>query len=262
MKYFYLLLISATLFTACKEAKPTEETVSATIKVNVDTILNTKPEQKVTDSMISGAFRGIFPCSDCKGIQQTIFFKKDHTFLQEQMKWGKNAKAKDNSGKWIITNGIIKLIQNDENGVSFRYSNDSLFAIKINGIPLEDSIKYSLAKRRTANDNPVWMKKKSKGVLFTGIGTEPFWNLEMKNEKMYFKMADWQSPIVAAIDERKKNNDTIIYTLASNKRQWKVSILPEICSDGMSDFIYQYKVMVYYDGKDYQGCGINLSELE
>ena len=40
-----------------------------------------------------------------------------------------------------------------------------------------------------------------------------------------------------------------------------ISLFPQFCSDGMSDNLYEYKVVLKYNGKKYNGCGVLLNSL-
>jgi uncharacterized membrane protein len=44
-----------------------------------------------------------------------------------------------------------------------------------------------------------------------------------------------------------------------DKNNLRVVILSQFCSDGMSDMLYQYKVIVNYKGSVYKGCGVLLN---
>src|SRR5687768_11992307 len=50
--------------------------------------------------------------------------------------------------------------------------------------------------RPRASDNEHWKKKKAEGVDFMVIGNEPFWNLEIRNQKsLKFHLSDWEQPV-------------------------------------------------------------------
>ena len=106
-----------------------------------------------------------------------------------------------------------------------------------------------------AADNPHWKKKKAEGVHFLVIGNEPFWNLELRNnQSLLFRLAEWEEAVEIPIEGKFESG--IINELKG--KGIEVSILPQECSDGMSDYGYDYAVTVKYKGKEYKGCGIAL----
>ncbi len=118
-----------------------------------------------------------------------------------------------------------------------------------------DSSSAVIKKQPRATDNEHWKKKKAEGVDFMVIGNEPFWNLEIRNKKsLRFHLADWEQPVDIAFTgsvEKIKINEL-------KAQDIEVHIIPQECSDGMSDFWYDYTVSVIYKGKTYKGCGISL----
>lgn len=54
----------------------------------------------------SGIFFGITPCADCPGIETTIHFKEDSTFVEKLNYMERNTSFAD-TGKWSISNKII-----------------------------------------------------------------------------------------------------------------------------------------------------------
>ena len=121
--------------------------------------------------------------------------------------------------------------------------------------PMRDTSSTVVKKQPRASDNEHWKKKKAEGVDFLVIGNEPFWNLEIRNKKsLRFHLADWEQPVDIAFTgsiEKTKFNEL-------SGQDIKVRIEPQECSDGMSDYWYDYSVTVLYKGKTYKGCGISL----
>ncbi len=213
------------------------------------------------DSLPSGAYQGVFPGNGGEGTQQTIVFNDDKSYKQEQMIWGKKSLPKTSEGNWRRNNNKIELSQNSKTAIILMKKKDSLFALIINGVRVTDSTKYILTKRKLAANNPSWDKKRAEGIDFAGVGNEPFWNLEINNEKfILFKIADWQKPVIVPIEKPLINKDSTFYKLKSDTTNWSITIFPQFCSDGMSDYLYEYKVSVHYKGTLYKGCGIMLSK--
>lgn len=260
MKYIFGLMVIVSIMLSCKEtdkdgADVTQTDTSGVVPPSVEYNLQ-KP--LIADSSVIGVFQGVFPCVNCDGIQQTVLFYKDHTYAQEQIKWDKNEEATRGRGQWRINGNTIELFQNKQLVAEMIAKGDSLFATKISGIPLKDSGKYLITKHQLAGDQPIWRKKKLKGIDFVGMGNEPFWNVEIKGTLVSFKLMNWKKSIYASMGEMEKNIDSTAYYLKTGNKDWSLKILPHLCRDGMSDFIYEYKVEVIYDGKTYKGCGIKL----
>ena len=215
------------------------------------------------DSALPGIYRGTFPCNDCDGIQQTILFNKDNTYRQEQIETGKSGSPKTGNGIWRIENNNVHLTQNDDSEILFRLDNDTLFAQKINNIKIIDSSKYRLFRRLLASENKASEIKRKEGIEFMGMGNEPFWQLNIiKGKTASFKMPDWKTPVVAPLESLVENSDSLVYHLVTNKTNWSVTIFPQFCDDGMSDFLYEYKVNIVYNGAVYKGCGVMLKKNE
>ena len=122
--------------------------------------------------------------------------------------------------------------------------------------PTSNDISSTVQKKKPrATENEHWKKKKAEGVDFMVIGNEPFWNLEIRNKKsLRFHLAEWEQPVDIAFKEsveKTKFNELTAQDI-------EVRIVPEECSDGMSDYWYDYSVTVIYKGKTYKGCGIAL----
>ncbi len=260
------MLFLLTIFNSCNEGgEQKTEYASDTTKVQ-DTAITIKESvigAELPDSLPSGTYQGVFPCKGCEGIQQTIVFKDDKSYEQEQVVWSKNSMPETSEGTWQLKDGKIELSQNNKTAISLIKRKDTLFGISINGIPVNDSYKYMLTKRKLASINPAWNKKRSEGIDFAGSGNEPFWNLEIDNEKfIQFKLADWKNPVTAPAEKPVVNNDSIFYNIKKDSSSWTITIFPQFCSDGMSDYLYQYKVTVNYEGILYKGCGIMLDKKE
>ena len=90
-----------------------------------------------------------------------------------------------------------------------------------------------------------------------GVGNEPFWNVELdKKDSISFTLAEWNHPLRLKIDSSFNNKDGFAYMGHNDSVQVVVTIFPQFCSDGMSDFIYRNKVKVQYNQQVYTGCGV------
>lgn len=265
MKFILIITVIAIIFFSCNENSPIKKTVIKDTAKIQDTIIvkDSVLNSAIADSIPVGAYQGVFPCKDCDGIQQTILFNDDNTFREEQRIWSKNESPTISEGKWQSKNDKIELSQNNKRVIDFVKKGDTLFAVNINGVIVSNSSKYILIKRSLAGSNPVWNKKRLAGVDFVAMGNEPFWNLEIKYEKsILFKLVDWEKPLLTGIKKPFINKDSTIYKLKSDTSKWSITIFPEFCNDGMSNYLYQYRVNIKFNGLLYKGCGVMLSKKE
>lgn len=256
MKSIYLFAAAFFIF-SCNQTPTTEKTVFVNDTTHVqDTVIFVKDSTMAiafADSLPSGAYQGMYPCKGCEGIQQTILFTPDKKYRLEELTWGKSSIPKKSEGIWEIKTGMVWMYQQGKPPMKFFLRKDSLFT---------DSLQYALVKRELAVINPSWKKKQSEGVDFIGVGNEPFWSLEIDNEKMIsFKLADWKKPVTVPVQKPTVTKDSTLYTLSSEGMPLRVIIYQQFCSDGMSDFLYQYKVAVTFKGNSYKGCGVMLGNF-
>ncbi len=263
MKFIAAAAVIGIIFFSCDNGSQNEKAVVVKDTAKIEDTIFLKDSLKdstIEDSLPLGAYQGIFPCKDCDGVQQTILFNADKTFREEQMIWSKNEAPKISEGYWQIKNGKIDLTQNNKPVINFIKKRDTLVAVKINGILISNSSNYVLTKRNLAINNPIWEKKKLEGIDFAGVGNEPFWSLDIDFKKsISFKLADWKKPIVTGVVKPIINKDSTIYKLKTDTTVWTITIYPQFCNDGMSDYLYQYKVNVKYNGILYKGCGVMLT---
>jgi len=249
------LLFASLIILSCNQNPAKEKTIFVNDTTHIqDTIIFIKDSTMAAafaDSLPNGAYQGMYPCKGCEGIQQTILFMADKKYRMEEMKWGKSAALKKTEGIWERKSGMIWMYQPGRTPLKFFLRKDSLFT---------DSLQYALVKRDMADMNPSWKEKQNEGIDFIGVGNEPFWNIEIDDEKMVtFKLADWKKPVTADAVQPIFSKDSTIYNLTANKNNLRVIILSQFCSDGMSDMLYQYKVIVNYKGSVYKGCGVLLN---
>ncbi|MEO7924115.1 MAG: hypothetical protein ABIR30_10575 [Chitinophagaceae bacterium] len=92
-------------------------------------------------------------------------------------------------------------------------------------------------------------------TVFTGFGNEPFWAVYVLAEsKIVFHPADGfdiEVPFTAATSI----GDTTFYHSSSGAYSIELSILKKDCSDGMSDLVHPYEVMLQVNKTKYAGCG-------
>ncbi len=256
MKIICLISVAIIIF-SCKQGPVKEKTVFVNDTTRVqDTVIFIKDSAMAaafTDSLPSGAYQGMYPCKGCEGIQQTILFTQDKKYRLEELTWGKSSIPKRSEGIWERKSGMIWMYQPGRPPMKFFLRKDSLFT---------DSLQYALVKRQLATLNPSWKQKQIEGIDFIGLGNEPFWSLDIDNEKMVvFKLADWKKPVIIPLEKPGSTNDSTIYNLLSQGNPLRITIIPRFCSDGMSDILYQYKVVITFKGATYKGCGVMLNNF-
>ncbi len=256
MKSICIIIVVIIIF-SCNQTPTNEKTVFVTDTTHVqDTVIFIKDSTMAAnfaDSLPDGAYQGMYPCKGCEGIQQTILFTPDKRYKLEELTWGKSPTPKKTEGIWENKNGMIWMYQSGKAPLKFFLRKDSLFT---------DSLQYTLIKRQLAMLNPSWKQKQNEGIDFIGVGNEPFWSLDIDNEDMIrFKLSDWKKPVIVPLQKPAVTKDSTLYSLSSQGNPLRITIFPQFCSDGMSDVLYQYKVVVSFKGNTYKGCGVMLGNF-
>ena len=65
-----------------------------------------------------------------------------------------------------------------------------------------------------------------------------------------------KEPVSVSYSEPVISNGNQEYHIDTAGIKLDIMISPQFCSDGMSDFMYEYKVGLQYKGKKYSGCGV------
>jgi hypothetical protein len=126
-----------------------------------------------------GFYQTMLPCTDCKGIEHTVVFNPDLTFRLEEKSWGKNKQTKI-EGRWHPNAGKIWLYKGDTVIARYTWQSDTLVYIH------PDGNTFMLQRLKPASDNKTWSAKGKAGLEFYGIGNEPFWKIEIDEQKNHF----------------------------------------------------------------------------
>ena len=104
-------------------------------------------------------------------------------------------------------------------------------------------------------------KKKARGVNIIGVGTEPFWAIDIGKDSIKLQVSNNDLEILFPLASTKPNGNN--YTISSEKdgKKIDISVRNEFCSDGMSDTWYEYSIQVNYDGVLYRGCAVKLNDF-
>lgn len=223
-------------------------------------------EKKTVDSVairMAGVYSGNIPCADCAGIMTFLSLDPGMTYRIEETYIGKSDTAYLNKGTWKRDGDKIELYDNDKIRVSYLAEGDNLLQLDIEGRRISGNLgdRYRLVRNQVAN-NPGWKEKKDAGIDFVGLGNEPFWSLDIaKNGQVSFNTPDMKAPAKFPYTDATKNGTAMEYNLKDGSNRLDLTITPRYCSDGMSDFVYEYSVSLKYNGKKYTGCGAMLNSL-
>ena len=256
-----VLLITFSFFSSCQPAAEVKEAHNTISKPQKQPLPDTThfPLPHNTEQ-VAGFYQGTFPCTDCEGMEQLLLLKKNGTYKQAFTNVDSNKVKSQSSGSWTMKGNQVTLMENNQNKLIFQYANDDLMAISIDRIMINDPSKYLLSKKSFAGYFNAWENERNKGTLFVAHGNEPFWNLNIKSGLVSFKASDWKNELIARNVQIEKINNSTIYNLKSNGKEWKITVIDRFCNDGMSDIIYEYHVVVHYEGKDYFGCGVDFKD--
>ena len=263
---FLLLILFITGFSACDQFSADKSSAPAEGKVVTDTMVIVKDSiinAGHYDTTLAGFYQGMLPCKNCEGIQRTILFSGDEHFKMEELELGKNMPAKRVDGTWEKEKGKFLLYVNDKVFSQYRLTKDSFINIENAGVRIPDSMsrQYVLFKKNTAPENPSWKQKKSEGIDIVGIGSDPFWNVEIDDRKfILFKLATVEKPVIVPIEKPSVTKDSMVYSIVTEAgTPLKISISPRFCNDGISDHLYEYRMNVWYKGQQYKGCAVKLA---
>lgn len=105
-----------------------------------------------------------------------------------------------------------------------------------------------------------WDEARSRGVAFRGLGTEPFWSLEVDGgpaPQMRLDLDMGERRLVVAEAAPLEDGEGHAGTADDGSRV-VLRITRGDCSDGMSDQIYPAGIELQVGGRDYAGCGVFL----
>jgi uncharacterized membrane protein len=256
MKNWIVLLSSASLLFACNNAANTET-------ASKDSATTQAPVVDSVALKTAGIYGGYVPCADCAGIITFLSLNADMTYKLEETYHKKDEKVFRTASTWKMENGKVVLYDNDKVKLSFLPEGNKLWQLDHEGNRISGNLgdKYVLNKQDKADKGRL-KEKADAGIDFIGHGNEPFWSVEIdKGNKITFSSPNLKEPVSVPYVESVMANDTREYHIQSEATKLDITISPQFCSDGMSDFLYEYKVTVKYNKKDYSGCGTMLSAL-
>jgi uncharacterized membrane protein len=197
-----------------------------------------------------GVYRGELPCDGCKALLHTVALYANGTYRVEEERRG-SPLIKTAAGNWKRNGKNIELMEgaNVTRQYTFK-STDLVFNTARE--------QFVLQKGMDPSRNKVWKDKGASGLEYYGIGNEPFWNIEIDEQKsITFRLADWEKAKSFPAVTPQVNGDSTVYTTANAGENLRVVIHNRFCSDGMSDHIYSKKIGVTYGAQKFSGCGIS-----
>lgn len=196
----------------------------------------------------SGIYRFFMPYEEDKNVLHTVAFYPTTYRLQEEYP-GKQDSVVVTEGTWAPSEGAIWLYRDQIVRARYTWKEDTLqyYSPRLRQ-------RFSLEKLTPAIVNTVWQAKKKEGSFLYGVGTEPFWSVEVnKQDSIVLNMPDWDAPLQVGLTSSDIGKDSAVYTATGDSLH--ITVYPFFCSDGMSDFLYTRRVKMVYKGKTYHGCG-------
>ena len=106
----------------------------------------------------------------------------------------------------------------------------------------------------TASASPSATATPAPEKRFQALGTEPFWSVEvMPKGRLKYSTPDMLNGVVVSSVE-KRQGERVQYIARFNGKPFTLDIVPDTCSDGMSDTVYPYKVTFVHSGRTDHGC--------
>lgn len=190
---------------------------------------------------------GVYQSALSKGWRHTVAFYPNHTYRLEEEQGKDTARSR---GTWKPTNGTIYLYRDQLLTGQYRWRNDTLLYIS-------GRSQTPLQKISSAEQNDVWKKKGGQGLEFFGIGTEPFWNIEVDEQRYIdLHLAEWEKPMRFKPSRRITSGDSIVYNTSNDTATLSITIYNRFCSDGMSDYLYPNRVRIIFGNRVFDGCGL------
>lgn len=213
----------------------------------------------------SQTYSGVLPCADCEGIATIITLNKaQRSYRMQEQYLGKNEAPVRTDGTYKIINGIYVFYHNQTVKGIYLVKEKEMIMLDKQWRRMEGELaqKYILQRTAVMTINAAWQKKKTEGIDFVGFGTEPFWNLDIDAPRnVRLQTADLTIDVEFPYSDYKEENGQMIYRLKVGNESLEITIAPQYCSDLMSDYLYEYKVTLVYNGRTFTGCGAKIGDL-
>lgn len=182
-------------------------------------------------------------------IEHIILFNKNGTYrLQE--KWNRGDSVVSTQGTWNPSNGYIWLYKGQLAHGRYAWKGSTLQYVH----PGQKK-SYDMMTMPLITASKFWIDKGRAGTRFYGIGNEPFWSIELgAGDTLAFHYFEWKEALRMKATPVQQG-DSLIIEARNDSTTLKVVVLPQFCSDGMSDYMYRNSVRVQFNDKSYSGCG-------
>jgi uncharacterized membrane protein len=221
---------------------------------------NTKRSVLSTEYIQGTSFSGTLPSDNGNGISQVIILDSNNKFRLTETYLGEDKPCKEKCGSWSLQEGKVVLYSDNDPIAQYAIAGDRLVYLdEANFSPRKNSRKYN-AQGMLAKKNLVRSKKIDPafldGIDIVAFGAEPSWSLDINHNKaIQFSIPGLDAPVAFSPVPPTLSGDSIIYNIVSQNERMQIILSPGVCGDGVSDNLYDYKVLVSYKGKTYRGCG-------
>lgn len=197
-----------------------------------------------------GVYR-FYSTIDSTRVEHTIMFRSNQTYRLEE-KYKMDSVVATN-GTWAISNGAVWTYRQQLLRGKYQWEGNVLQYSS----PASTK-KFALEKVPEIAENKVWAERRKQGLVFYGIGNEPFWSIEVDpKETIHFRLADWNKPVEFKMTGKLSSRDSVFYSGSTQDSILiTLTVLPQFCNDGMSDFVYPKKIRVNYNQQEFAGCGM------
>lgn len=95
-------------------------------------------------------------------------------------------------------------------------------------------------------------------------GTEPFWLIEIYPDSIVYQRAGGKKILYPYVKAQTNGDSTFYLTQTilykEDTSRMTIKIVPDSCSDGMSDHRYPFTSIILRDGEILHGCAVNEKE--
>lgn len=219
---------------------------------------------------VAGTYYGKLPCADCPGINYTLTLNADKTYIESSEYLGEKSEPIVEKGSYSMKKDVLTLQPASQSEKQLlRKVEATLVMLDKNGNEVSGDLasNYVLTHEKPAptRQMPILM------ATFRASGNEPFWGMEIRknNDLIFFPSGISTSTQYTfsnpKIQDLKDGNGTL-YTASSEGGSIRVSMVRQVCSDGMSEQQHSHKVTVEFtptgatSATHYEGCGDFLAD--
>lgn len=198
-----------------------------------------------------GIYHAVLPSEG--RLEQTVAFYSDHTYqLQEKYTANKKDSIVVINGTWMPSDGFVWLYKDQVVRARYSWKGDTLAYFS----PVSQK-NFAMQPLNDVLENSVWQKKKVEGLVFSGVGNEPFWSIEFNDrDTVSLLLSEWSQPLKLKVNSTSRSADSTLFTAQNDSAHISVTVYPYFCNDGMSDFVYRNKVKVKFNEQVLNGCGV------